>query len=235
MYIFKMILGGIFSIFGPLGLIIALLLINRYTQKFVVEPLAKYLSINNDKPYNYMYQQIRKTRLTILVISVLMNFSLIYFVELGAILYSFTIVKRIKSRKYPSDIKLVEEDYLIYDEYFRELEEKEEKNEDQVEDLFDEYDEIMPVKKVKIKDFKKIVKEKDNTNKTNEIVLETENSIESFEDENKIEIKQEIQEEQELKPDEIRCEKCGEIMSKNKIVCLKCGTLVKINNKNGRN
>lgn len=31
----------------------------------------------------------------------------------------------------------------------------------------------------------------------------------------------------EIKDDEIRCEKCGEVMSKNKIACPKCGELVK--------
>ena len=31
----------------------------------------------------------------------------------------------------------------------------------------------------------------------------------------------------EMKDDEVRCEKCGEVMSKNKIACPKCGELVK--------
>lgn len=38
----------------------------------------------------------------------------------------------------------------------------------------------------------------------------------------------------ELKPDEIRCEKCGTIMSKHKVACPKCGTLVKNTYKTGK-
>lgn len=269
MFSFKIVVACLLSLGGPIGLIIAFLIINKYTQNFVLEPLARYMSLQKDEPSNYMYQKLSKIRLGIVILSVICNFYLTFFIELILIRLSCNFIQYIKAKEKLPKSKFAEDDYKIYDLYFSNYPKntslnitKEKldviKNKENIEKKSYSYEDVITGRNIKVNSNKKEklkkeefvtvevpVKKHEKMNKTKEITISAENkfdfdkpvepisiSVNEIGEMDKVsqDAKSNAQENIELKPDEIRCEKCGEIMSKNKIVCLKCGTLVKIQN-----
>lgn len=158
---FIMISIMMFEVFPwPINMILAFILISKHTQNFVIKPIARWLSINNRTPENYVFRKMKNIREVIWFFAIFMELEIVFILEIVAIGASCKIINNIKSKMGISTSVFSKEDYTIYDEYLRYSED----NPPLVEDAF--YEEL--------NDDYKIVKEFSYTkpNKENNVIAE---------------------------------------------------------------
>ena len=286
---------------GPIGLLIAFLVLTKHTQNFVLKPLAKYWWARGISPKKYMERKLKNIREVIWFFAIILDLEIVFFLELFAIGISFKIINNLKNKMEIPTSVFSKDDYTIYDEYWKE-------NPPLMKDAFYGYDpneykedeeEYDYGEQVSILGTKKEIKQEPKHEVKIEVKRETKPEVKV---DVKKEIKYEVQKEEivkkaksvfekeieipkveipkvnmdlfdkplediktdfsiktkpietgsrfdfdkpigdiatstntssimtskiEVNDDEITCEKCGNVMSKNKIACPKCGELVR--------
>ena len=255
-FLFIIIFGTAFiAELGFIGMIIGYILMTSYMNNFVLKPLAKIMSVKNYTPNNYMYMKLQNIRLVIWIISAFLRFPLIFIIENIALAISVSKINEIKQKLGIPIKSFSKHDYLIYEEYWK-YSENDEYNEYEPEESDEGYTQKREYTYNDVKDEnkKEILEDKENLLRKEIEVLKEEIrknipddsfflKSEKFDfdkpvgDIPKVEpikINTSMQGKTEPAEDEIRCEKCGTIMSKMKIACPKCGALVKNSYRSGK-
>ncbi len=118
---------------GPLGLIIAFLVLTKHTQNFVLKPLAKYWGARGISPKNYMERKLKNIREVVWFFAIILDFELVFVLELLAIGISCKIINNLKNKMEIPTSVFSKDDYTIYDDYWS-------KNPPLVKDVFYGYE-----------------------------------------------------------------------------------------------
>ena len=173
-YVWLAIIGFcIMTELGFIGILIGYFIMTKYTYNFVLMPLSKKISAMNITPQNYVLGKLKTTRMIIWIISAMLNFPIMFFIELIAIAISMSKSNEIRTELGLPKVSFSKDAYLIYEEYWKfsedtepeEYENEEYKNE-QIEDFFEN--------KVIHKKIKTVIKKENLENKEEKLKQEIE-------------------------------------------------------------
>lgn len=133
-YVWIAIFGvSVITASGFLGILFAFFIMTKYMHNFVLMPIAKKISAVNNTPYNYILGKLKTTRMIIWIIAAILNFSIIFVIEMIAIAISMSKINEIRAKLGLPKVSFSDDAYLIYEEYAR-FSEDDEYDRDEIEE-----------------------------------------------------------------------------------------------------